>query len=550
MKKINIFLSVLFCLILISCSKDEQQTNLPPSKVGDIEAEVVDGTTVKLSWNSASDPEKDQVFYNVVVNRNIISTRLSQTSIEFDVASYLEANKSEENISSRGIGLELVINITALDTENNISEESEVKRYIFINRKPGEFEFININFDFYNYNYVNVEWSQASDIDGDILSYNVYLNNDILVEDYIIGDNSQTNTGHINVKYDYSMLLNKDITIKVIANDRSGGEREIMQTYNFKATDVKLGSLNLPYQETQTYLFKDDEIDNKIGYMFTLTETTGISITDWSNNVYFTLTDIDNNYISSGKKINVSTLPAGSYYLEVEKNYKVTIGSFVLTLRNSLETDINLGTLSLPYTNDIDLTSLNTEPDGKIKYSFEMNSSTSYVVNTNSNIAIELLDDNNKVMNSNYNNSLTGFITTPGLYHIVVSNKSPKEITESLNISFNPSNNISHNENLGNIETPYVELFNYDTTTSTTKRSRINFNINSNADYNFEIISANHDTYLYLYSSNGILLKSNNDGGQGNLSKITGNLSKGSYYLEITGNFNSVGTGILAFSLE
>ena len=111
-------------------------------------------------------------------------------------------------------------------------------------------------------------------------------------------------------------------------------------------------------------------------------------------------------------------------------------------------------------------------------------------------------------------------------------------------------NIISHNENLGSITTPYARFFDYDTTTSGTRRSRINFTVASSTDYDFEIISANHDTYLYLYNSNGTLISSDDDGGQGGLSKMTGNLSNGSYYLEIAGYSNSVGTGVLSFNLQ
>ncbi len=549
-----IFISAFILFIFSSCSSEEEKTNVPPSAVTGIEVEVIENTFVKLFWNASEDPNGDEVSYNVVVNGNVVANRTTENSLEIDVTPYLSGSRN----STRGMGLELTVNITAFDSENNVSEESVVVRYVYVNRDPGEFDFKEITFDFYSYSSVTVEWLQAADADDDLLSYDVYINEELVVDDYVIGTNQYTNWGSAHIPFQFRELLDQDITIKVIANDRSGGLKEISRTYNFRATDVDLGEIALPYAEINNYEFLEDEIDNKIGYSFTLTERTGISLTDFTGNMQYTLTDSNNNYLSGGyNALKNEALNPGSYYIEVSKNYNsLSNGSFNLIFRDANETNTDLGNLAFPYSESFDITSINEEPDNNIIYTFTAPSGNyRYTFSSVSGVSYELRDSNqNIVSNSNYYNHhvLSLVMNNPGTYYLkVINNSSYNEITGSFNINIEETNEITDNMVLGSITTPYTRTFDYDTTVSVNGRTRINFTIATSSDYHFETTSANYDTYLYLYRSNGQLIRSDDDGGgPGNLSKMTGSLSAGSYYVEVGGFGNSTGNGVLLFNLQ
>lgn len=551
-----IFISVLILLILSSCSSEEEKPNLPPLKVSGIELEVIENTFVKLYWNASEDPNGDEVSYNVIVNGNVLASRTKENNLDIDVGSYLTGAK---NNSTRGMGLELTVNITAIDSENNISEESVVKRYVFVNRNPGDFDFKEVNFDFYTYSSVSVDWFPSNDADNDLLSYDIYINEKLYVNDFVIGTNSNSNMGSVNIPFQFEELLDQEITIKIIANDRSGGVKEVSKTVNFRATDIDLGEVSLPYSEILNYEFLADEVDNRIGYKFILTERTGISLTDYyGRNIEYSLRDANNNYIFRGQNsLKSENLNAGSYYIEVKNNYgNLFNGSFNLIFRDPRETNTNLGSIALPYSKSYDITSINEEPDNSIIYTFTIPSGNyKYTFSSNSSVYFELRDSNQNLLTntSNHNNQpLFSVLTGPETFHLKVikNNYAYNEINGSFNIKIEEFERTSHNYYLGNISTPFHKNFDYNNSISINGRVRISFTTQTSFNYHFEILAANYDTYLYLYHSNGQLISSDDDGaGNGNLSKINGNLSPGGYYLEIGGYNDASGSGVLGFNI-
>ncbi|SNR13997.1 fibronectin type III domain-containing protein [Tenacibaculum jejuense] len=553
MRKIIFFLQLFILSILLSCSNDEE-LNVPPSSVSGIEAEVISETRVKISWEASEDPNGDDVTYTVIVNGTLIENKTSNTSLELDVTEFLPlSNRQLKEVIARGTGLELSISITAFDSESNVSEETEVKRYVFINRAPGDFDFVQIDFNLFNYDFITLEWSPATDADNDILSYDVFINDDPLVEDYIIGSNNFNSNGSISVNYNFRDLIEDEFIIKIVANDRSGGTKEITRAFNFRATDVDLGTISLPYNESQDYEFSDNETDRKIGYNFTLETATGISITDFTNNKSFILTRKDNNQFinSGGTKLNVESLEPGDYYLEIQEDFRnVQSGTFSLNFRNATETDVNLGVLSSPFSGTESLEVLNSEPDNVIVFEFEAVGTARYTFTTNASVSMTLFDENRNFLNSSFGSNFTGIIRNSQKYFLEIRNQSFSRISESVNINVNPVNIINESENLGTINTPFNRNYEYDTTSSTNGVNRISFNINTNATYTIETIVANYDTFLRLYDSNGVQLNSDDDGGQGALSRIVGSLQPGSYVIEVAGFSGNRGNGVVSVNLN
>ncbi len=557
MKKVYFFLPFIFLFILSSCGKDEPEINMPPSKVSGIEVEVVGETEVKITWEPSEDVNKDEVSYNVIVNSNIVATKTSETSLNLDLTPYLPANKlASKGKASKGLGIELTVNITAFDDESNVSDPSEVVRYVYINRNPNDFDFVGVNFDFYNYRRIDIEWLASTDDDNDILSYDVLLNDELLVENYIIGSNSYSTNGTVSVDYDFSELLDQDIVIKVMANDRSGGVKEISRTYNFRATDVDLGTLTLPYNQNTSYTVGEDEADRIVGYNFTITEETGISVTDRSSYGVFYLREAGNgNYINSGSGVlNIMSIQPGDYYLEFRSYSNAGTedsGTFTMNLRNAFETDSEFDISTLPFSENVDLEILNTEPDSRVEYLFEVTETTSYSFESNSSIYLNLLDVNKNTISSGYGR-LSGIISTPGTYYVSINNQYSNQISsETLRVNFQEFDVIDLNENLGTVSVPFARFFDYDTTDPLgAGEAVINFTIQTNASYLFETVSADHDTVLELLDGSGRRINYDDDSGSGALSRMSGNLSPGNYSLVVKGYNNRRGAGVLSFNLN
>ncbi len=453
MKKYLYYISIVLLIFSVSCKKDDDQGNVPPTSVTNIDVEVIEGTRVSINWEPSTDPNNDEVSYDVIVNDKIVASKTTDVYIEFDTSEFIQTINTLENQATRSkkipenkaSSLELVIKITAYDQNSGVSDEVEVKRNVFVNRAPSNFEILRVDFDNSDNSGIQIDWMPASDIDGDILTYSLYLNDVPMVEDYVLNSDNEIGTYYFDQSfYEY---INGDMTIRIIANDRFGGIAEISETYNFRATDTDLGELSIPYDATIDFSITEEEQDARIGYAFEITETTGYFF-NVDSNIYLTLFDAEGNSISSNFGTLVDNeLSAGTYYLEISNYYDqegVISGLLYFSLDEYTTTDVNMGTLTLPFSADYFYTTLN-DLDGRVRYNFT--------------------------------------ITEQGIY-------------------------------------------------------------------TFEITSADYDTYLFLYDNLGNFIGSNDDGGVDLLSKMTGTLNSGSYYVEVSGYGGSRGTGTFSFDIE
>lgn len=545
LKLLFAFFLLLSCII--SCNKEDDSTpppveeNVPPSKVKNITAEVISGTMILVSWDAATDENEDPVTYDLIVNDINIKEGFTETSVELDAAQFINSNKAAKKISKKKLSemlhrfateLALGIQIKSYDDKNSFSESVAI-RVVEVNRPPAEFEIANIWFDFSDYDEIQLEWSSSSDADNDNIKYDVFLNDNLLAGDYVILPGVEY--GYLNTNFDFSAFINDPISIKVIAKDGSGGNTEISETFNFRTTDSELGTLSIPHSNTIDFTIEYTEPEDRIGYTFEISEETGY-IFSTSEYVDLVLRDSDKNIIlSGGQEINGENLIPGQYYLELVRTYNDDAtdlsGVLSFTLRNSVETDVNLGLLTTPYNESFNV-DLNSEPDNAISYSFEINEETGFSA-TASDAALTLRDSNgNEILNSNNNISLETL--TPGVYSVEISN--PHGYTGSFNLILrNPTDT---DINLGVLGIPHNEVYEF---------TIDNQEPDNAIAYTFEITEETGFAFSTTVINVNLTLKDLNGDALYNGQRVSNEtLSPGIYYLlmssssEVTGSLNFI----------
>jgi hypothetical protein len=440
--------------LLISCGEDEVPEQ-PPTEVSNIDVVVVEGTMVRIRWKESEDPNGDDIYYDIVVNNFLVDERAVGDYIEYDIKPLL--NKSFRKESSKGTNINLNIKIKAYDTKNNVSDTTEANRNIFVNRDPGNFEFVSINFDTYSFNGLEVVWSPAPDEDGDSVTYNVYLNNLLIKENYTIDSNSYNGLGSVYYGQSFYSYLEEEIVIKVVADDNSGGQNEITRSYNFRATDLDLGALQVPSESAIDFAITTNETDNRIGYNFSIAENTGLSLMSQSGVEFYLRDENGNNVISGYNRIFIESLSSGSYYLEIF-NYSGgnRSGSFLLNLRDSKETDVNLNQLSVPY-EGVHSFNASSEPDNYVGFLFSLTETTGLFINeASSNNYYVLLDGNGNSIRDGYNGLFVNPIEA-GNYELRVYNGQNSTSNFTLMLQDPTLTDVD----LGSLAIPYLENYTF-----------------------------------------------------------------------------------------
>lgn len=530
---------------IISCNTEDDtpppvEENVPPSKVKNVTVEVTSGTMILISWDAAIDENKDPVTYDLIVNDISIKEGFTETSVELDAAQFINSNKAAKKISKKKLsemlnrfGTELALGIQIKSHDDTSFSELVVIKVIEINRAPAEFEIASIWFDFTNYNEVQLEWSSSSDADNDNIKYDVFLNDNLLAEDYAILPGVEY--GYIETGFDFSAFINDPITIKVIAKDGSGGNTEISETFNFRTTDIERGELSIPHSNTIDFTILHTEPEDRIGYTFEISEETGY-IFSASEDIDLILRDSDNNIIlSGGREINGENLLPGQYYLELirEVNDATDLsGVLSFTLRNSAETNVNLGLLTTPYNESFNV-DLNSEPDNAISYSFEINEETGFSV-TASGASFTLSDSDGNDIVSSTNNNLSLETLNPGVYSVKISN--PDGYSGSFNLILrNPTDT---DINLAILGIPHNEIYEF---------TIDNQEPDDAIGYTFEITEETGFAFSTTDASLNLTLKDINGDTLYNGQRVANaSLSPGIYYLlissssEVTGSLNFI----------
>lgn len=310
-----------------ACNKDDDQGNIPPSEVTNVGAEVIEGTLVNIYWETSADENEDEISYDVVINNKLVASKTTDSSITFDVSEFIPqvtvdpVSISKMETVSKASNLELIIKIQAYDQNGGVSDEIEVIRSVFVNRVPEQFEIVNTYFDYDDYIGIRIEWTPAFDPDGDILSYDIYLNDIIIKENYVLSSEATLGVFYY-LEESFEQYIDDDIVITVVANDRFGGTLEVSESYNFSATDRDLGVLTIPYNNSLNFEIAEDEPDSRVVYTFEITEAAGSYSMYTYEFTYFYLYDANGNRIDYGYSgVSGSYLNPGIYKLEIEGYY-------------------------------------------------------------------------------------------------------------------------------------------------------------------------------------------------------------------------------------
>jgi hypothetical protein len=539
------FITLIYSSLMLSCNKDEEDVNLPPEDVTNIQATVISGTMVRISWNAALDKNKDPIKYEVVVNEKILAKNILETSLEVDIEEFIPNRSGSGKSAKNGtkdfaakMGLEVVlgIEIKAFDGSGGFSSESVIKN-LSINRAPEDFSFANIYFDVEGFNYLEVSWSPAIDKDGDKITYSVYLNSIELAKDAsILAGNPY---GYVYYYNNYANLAEEEITVKVVAKDTSGETKEISESYKFKETDIDLGTLSLPYTGTLDYFIDSDEPDDRIGIKFTISEEQGYLFSVDMDYLSLILRGSNNTYYAnSNQKINGGGLAPGSYYLDLVNNYysdSNASGILTIVVQNAKQTDLDLGILATPSEGSLNY-DLSNEIDGVINFYFEVEENTGYIFKDDSNVNMAIFDSNGSYYNYYYN-IVKGADLPPGVYRLEISSFNSDQ-QGTVNYQLKDSGLSDKNLGILSVNDPTEVSFNFDGEPD--DKIVYTFTIDDNTGYSFYSFS---DVQLNLLDSNGYSIN-----GSG-YRRITGKfLVPGTYSLELYSQYQLSSTIILSFS--
>ncbi|WP_028892413.1 fibronectin type III domain-containing protein [Tenacibaculum sp. 47A_GOM-205m] len=163
MKKILFFF--VFVNLLMSCSSDnEEELNLPPSSFELMVSQVTD-VSAELNWGVSEDPEGKTVVYSVSLNGEMIAKNLNENSLSLT-----------ELVGST----EYKVVVVATDDHNNSIEIEKLFTTSITNLAPESFE---VFIDNITNKTAKVSWKESLDPNGDAVTYDVYLNGNIIATD-------------------------------------------------------------------------------------------------------------------------------------------------------------------------------------------------------------------------------------------------------------------------------------------------------------------------------------------------------------------------------
>ncbi|WP_109098922.1 hypothetical protein [Aquimarina sp. AU58] len=140
--------------------------------------------------------------------------------------------------------------------------------------------------------FINFSFNLPTDSDGDKISYEMNFGG--LIWD-LPSDGINTIYGfsgfkdgvgnfiritEVNLPADFPDFSGfEEVEFKITARDGKGGESVVSKVFNVTATDVDLGTLSLPYTNVVSYDKKNEVIDEKIEYTFTVENEVNYNIT-------------------------------------------------------------------------------------------------------------------------------------------------------------------------------------------------------------------------------------------------------------------------------
>src|SRR5690606_33963107 len=183
------------------------------------------------------------------------------------------------------------------------------------------------------------------------------------------------------------------------------------------------------------FTIESQEPDNAIGYTFEITEETGFAFSTNDPYVNLTLKDLNGDMLYSGQRVSNETLNPGTYYLSISSASEIT-GSLNFVLKDPKETDVDLGSLSIPQFEEYNLELSLDEPDNSVGYSFEISEETGFSFSTSFSATLRLKDTNDDILFESLFGRIANETLSPGTYYLdIINNNSDIAYTGILNFA-------------------------------------------------------------------------------------------------------------------
>jgi len=280
--------------------------------------------------------------------------------------------------------------------EEIVTEEVYVTEEVIVeveadvpNQSPQGFGIANIVFDNETLNDISVDFTSGSDFENDVLTYNLYLNDELVFDDFTFDDGQYLTT--VDFEYDFSSQIDEDFTFVLEAIDSNGASSNSTVIYNSSYTDVDLGLIDYQTPLELDYSFILNELDNKILYRFELDEFSDVDnfsvFNIETNNYYFTINLLDSNYESVVTPSNYSIsgtdiLDPGVYYLELSYSsiYAYVNQPLLIDIDETfyIYEDYDFGQISLPFSSSLSFSNQTVYP----KLYFTITQTGTYVIET------------------------------------------------------------------------------------------------------------------------------------------------------------------------
>lgn len=450
MKKLLLTALSTSLLFFGSCEEDTIVNNevfIPEttSEAAKTEVTVLFDNNVLIDWEVLEKVEAESIVYDVEVNGEKLGDKISSSSLTIDGNQFKNEDQKE---------VVLEIFITAFgavgeDEDQNTLLTYETTEVVALNNAPSQFM---INTIIASDDVLMVLFSEPSDLDGDILAFDFFVDEELIAEDIsfkreenietIFVDQSGTPLNTINngsifrigtnqnefiLAYDFTDKLSQDITLKVIAKDKNGGISEAEKVFNIKGSDVDLGVLAINTDNTIS-VDLDSEVDNAISYFFTLEEATGIRFKNEDDSSLFrtiSLLEVD-----SSSTINIDNegalVEAGNYEVVITNNFSSS-DTIVLETFETDSQDKDLGLLTLPFESN-EFIEFFKEVDQSFNYKFQVDEEVDYQFRIEQGFSVDwvlLNDDTGRIVDSEFSD--TTFDSNfeprlaPGNYNLMIT---------------------------------------------------------------------------------------------------------------------------------
>jgi len=351
---------------------------------------------------------------------------------------------------------------------NGVLDDEEIETVVYDCQEPVNYAPTGFGFTYFestndDYTQIQIGWTKAVDVENEEVYYDVYINDELMEEDYMIEGNFFL--AELTIEYDLNSRLDIDNTVKVVATDASGSSSFIESTFNIQGSDEDLGVLSSTSQTEVDLINLEDELDGARKYQFEITDLPEnslalISISGDNEHDEARVYDAEHNFLGpitthTYYKQVVNLFENGIYYIEFHNTY-TNSNNYLININISVDdTKASFGTINFPYSETFDLS---IPEDETFTYYFDIEDTDSEfdnysirIPNPNASSSIKLyriVEEDNYTSTSNISSNyyysyleedsfiIYGSISEdlePGSYYIEIENRSDITFTGSLN---------------------------------------------------------------------------------------------------------------------